>query len=47
MALLFPENEVKIRSGIFISKNPIRGTWYDKYIINFDLWIKGVIKYVY
>lgn len=46
-ALLFPKIEIENRSSIIIGKNPVRGTWYNEYIIDFDLWIKGVIKYVY
>lgn len=34
-------------TAIFIEKNPSRGTWYDKYMIDVNEWMNGRIKYVY
>lgn len=44
---IFPKKEIDIRDNITIYNNGSRGgSWYDKYEIDVDAWMKGEIKYL-
>jgi hypothetical protein len=45
---IFPKKEVDIRDNIHIyDKTTGRSSWYDKYEIDVDAWMKGEIKYLH
>jgi len=45
---IFPKREIDIRDNITIyNSNSRGGSWYDKYEIDVDAWMKGEIKYLH